>query len=444
MVDVNKLVKGDKIVTSDGSGFLILGFEHINWIKVREIFLDGTQGVHETGLYIPMTNFDEFDKVYEWTNWRKYTCPDGKNAYYKTNRKDIKFKRDGVMTSCSCHEDDLFNLQYGLNLCWERWEDKIKKEVNKMDNTAKVAVVTPKKINVNKLENMKFGDYIAIKVTGKDKSRHNIWMCVCPQCGDIIYATAYDLMHGRKNTVCKNCETKKKANSASTAVSVATSGYIDTYIGDPYSCDSTGSTAIATTSTIWYKDGSVTTTYNELNDDVTVAKATPPAYADDDFNMPYAISEEMDKISYREIRKDLLSYPVYYHIAHCIPADLTFHGKTAKKINEYYNLEKLFSQNYYKSMCYVGEVLYEGNVFTLLPNIAKFTKVQKTDLKECLYNLATFCATNKIKYLAMPRICSGGNKLPWYEVKDMILQAFEEVYNDSTSCEEIYIDFCYF
>ena len=442
MVDVDKLVRGDKIVTNDGSGFLILGFEHINWIKVREIYPDGTQAVQETGIYIPMTNFEEFDKVYEWTNWRKYTCPDGKIAYYKTNRKDIKFKRDGIITSCSCHEDDLFNLQYGLNLCWERWENKIKKEVNKMDNTAKTVAVAPKKINVNKLENTKFGDYIAIKVTGKDKSRHNIWMCVCPQCGDVIYATAYDLMHGRKNTTCKKCETKKKENSASTSAPVATTGYIDTYIGDPYPCDSTGSTTVATATTTWHDDGSVTTTYNDCGT-LTINGATPSAYADDDFNMPYAISEEVNSINYREIRKDLLSYPVYYHIVHCIPADLTFHGKTARKINEYYNLEKLFNQNYYKSLCYVGEVLYEGNVFTLLPNVAKFTKVKKSDLKDCLYSLATYCVKNKIKYLAMPRICSGGNKLPWHEVKDMILQVFEEVYNDSVNCEEIYIDFCY-
>lgn len=440
MVDVNKLVKGDKIITSDGSGYLILGFEHINWIKVREIYSDGTQGVHETGLYIPLTNFEEFEKVYEWTDWRTHSCPDGEIAYYKTNRRDIKFKRDNIVVSCSCHEDDVFNLKYGLSLCYERWIKKNELNNNNKGTNKMNTVVTPKKVNVNKLENMKFGDYIAVNITGKDKSRHNIWMCVCPKCGDVIYATAYDLMHNRKNTTCKKCEDVRIEKETTSTSATTTSGYIDVQIGDPYPCDSTGATAIATTSTIWYNNGSVTTTYNEYDNTTT----TPTAYADDDFNMPYAISEEVSNINYREIRKDLLSYPVYYNIVHCIPADLTFHGKTAKRINELYNLEHLFNQGHCKDFCNVGEVLWESNVFTMLPNIAKFTKVQRADLRECLYNLAMFCGNNKIKYLVMPRICSGGNKLPWHEVKDMILETFETVYTDNKFNSEIYMDFCYF
>lgn len=420
MVDVDKLVKGDKIITKDGSGFLILGFEHINWIKVREFYSDGTYSKKETGIYIPLANFEEFEKVYEWTDWRKYICPDGGVAYYKTNRKDIKFKRDNIETHCSCHVDDIFNLKFGLELCYNRWREKVKKEskeIKKMKN-----ITTPKKINVNKLENKWFGDFVALKIVGKDKSRHNIWMCVCPICGEIIYATAYDLMHGRKKTTCKTCaERKAKAISESES---ATSGYISD---------------VATTSTTWYSDGSTTTTYADyMGKDNTT-------YTDDDFNMPFTTSEEMNKINYREIRKDLLSYPVYYHIVHCIPADLTLHGKTARKINDFYNLERIFEEEYIKDFCGVGDVLWDSNVFTLLPNEAKFTKVEYHNLNKCLHNLAMYCVTNNIKYLAMPRICSGGNKLPWHEVKDMILEKFEDIYkNFGERASQIYIDFCYF
>ena len=199
MVDVNKLAKGDKIINDLGEKYIVTDLTSLpTWLIVREIYPDGTQEFYQKTLYVPKTNMEKFDKVYEWSDWRKYTCPDGEVAQYRTNRRYITFKRDDVSVDCTCHCDDVFNLEYGLGLCWERWKEKTNNsKVESRDNMG-TSVVAPKKINVNKLENQQFGDYIAVKITGKDKSRHNIWMCVCPNCGDIIYATAYDLMHGRK------------------------------------------------------------------------------------------------------------------------------------------------------------------------------------------------------------------------------------------------------
>ena len=57
----------------------------------------------------------------------------------------------------------------------------------------------------------------------------------------------------------------------------------------------------------------------------------------------------------------------------------------------------------------------------------------------------------RIKYLAMPRICCGSNKKDWNTVKTMILDAFNNAYTKASESantnneepEEIYIDFCY-
>ena len=447
MLDVNKLAKGDKIIfTEDGvkRKYLVTDLSYLpKWVYVRGIHEDGSQDSFQYAWYVDRMETDKMEKVYEWCDWRKYTCPDGGIAKYKTNRRDIVFKRDGIEVSTSCHDDDIFNLNYGLGLCWDRWNNS----QNASASSTSSARITPKKINVNKLEGEKFGDYVAIEIAGKDNSRHNIWKCVCPICGDTIYATAYDLMHKRKNTVCNKCKEKKEKELESSQISTKDYefvGYLQA-VDENESLDKAD--AIAMTSTTWYSDGSIITTCSDFTDDTTTTKVTNTAISKED---PEFVAVG-DYINYREVKKDLLDYPVYYKIAHCIPADLTFYGDTANRINTLFNLSHIFKVNGYEDICEAGEIIFEGNVFTLLPNRAKFTPVEDKDLEYCLNDLAFLCVRERIKYLAMPRICCGRNKKDWNTVKTMILDAFSNAYTKASEFantneelpEEIYIDFCY-
>lgn len=447
MLDVNKLAKGDKIIfTEDGvkRKYLVTDLSYLpKWVYVRGIHEDGSQDSFQYAWYVDRMETDKMEKVYEWCDWRKYTCPDGGIAKYKTNRRDIVFKRDGIEVSTSCHDDDIFNLNYGLGLCWDRWNNSQNASASSTSSTR----ITPKKINVNKLEGEKFGDYVAIQIAGKDKSRHNIWQCACPNCGDVIYATAYDLMHGRKNTVCNKCKDKKLKEQEASQISTKDYefvGYLQA-VDENESLDKAD--AIAMTSTTWYSDGSIITTCSDFTDDTTTTKVTNTAISKED---PEFVAVG-DYINYREVKKDLLDYPVYYKIAHCIPADLTFYGDTANRINTLFNLSHIFKVNGYEDICEAGEIIFEGNVFTLLPNKAKFTSVEDKDLEYCLNDLAFLCVRERIKYLAMPRICCGRNKKDWDTVKTMILDAFNKAYTKASEFanphneepEEIYIDFCY-
>lgn len=447
MLDVNKLAKGDKIIfTEDGvkRKYLVTDLSYLpKWVYVRGIHEDGSQDSFQYAWYVDRMETDKMEKVYEWCDWRKYICPDGGIAKYKTNRRDIVFKRDGIEVSTSCHDDDIFNLNYGLGLCWDRWNNSQNASASSTSSTR----ITPKKINVNKLEGEKFGDYVAIQIAGKDKSRHNIWQCACPNCGDVIYATAYDLMHGRKNTVCNKCKDKKLKEQEASQISTKDYefvGYLQA-VDENESLDKAD--AIAMTSTTWYSDGSIITTCSDFTDDTTTTKVTNTAISKED---PEFVAVG-DYINYREVKKDLLDYPVYYKIAHCIPADLTFYGDTANRINTLFNLSHIFKDNGYEDICEAGEVIFEGNVFTLLPNRAKFTPVEDKDLEYCLNDLAFLCVRERIKYLAMPRICCGRNKKDWDTVKTMILDVFNNAYTKASESantnneepEEIYIDFCY-
>ena len=446
MLDVNKLAKGDKIIfTEDGvkRKYLVADLSYLpKWVYVRGIHEDGSQDSFQYAWYVDRMETDKMEKVYEWCDWRKYTCPDGGIEKYKTNRRDIVFKRDGIEVSTSCHDDDIFNLNYGLGLCWDRWNNSQNASASSTSSTR----ITPKKINVNKLEGEKFGDYVAIEIAGKDKSRHNIWKCACPICGDTIYATAYDLMHKRKNTVCNKCKEKKEKELESSQTSTKDYefvGYLQA-VNENESLDEAD--AIAMTSTTWYSDGSIITTCNDFTDGATTTKVTNTAIGKED---PEFVAVG-DYINYREIKKDLLNYPVYYKIAHCIPADLTFYGDTAKRIDKLFSLSHIF-KNIDKESCKASQIIYEGNVFTLLVNEKKFAPVEDEDLKECLNSLAYLCLADHVKYLAMPKICCGRNKKDWNTVKTMILDAFSNAYTKASEFantneelpEEIYIDFCY-
>lgn len=59
-----------------------------------------------------------------------------------------------------------------------------------------------KKITSKDIKGQKFGDFIALEVIDKDKSRHNIWLCECPECKKTIRGTVYDLTHNRINLKC--------------------------------------------------------------------------------------------------------------------------------------------------------------------------------------------------------------------------------------------------
>ena len=147
-------------------------------------------------------------------------------------------------------------------------------------------------------------------------------------------------------------------------------------------------------------------------------------------------------VLYEEKQVDLLSVPVYYHIAHCIPADLSFWGETANKIDLLYNMkQQILEYEWYAVK--KGTAFLVDNVYNLIVTNKKFERPTLEDLKVCVLDMAKDCILGNVKYLAMPHIGCGHNKLNWEDVKPMILDCFEEAYN-KLKHEYINIDENYF
>lgn len=84
------------------------------------------------------TDHPYFEMVHIWTSWRKLKDPTGlltkyfiEEAVYKTNRKTIFVKINGKKVKVTCHKNDVFDLDTGLNIGINRWIEKYYGEVDK-------------------------------------------------------------------------------------------------------------------------------------------------------------------------------------------------------------------------------------------------------------------------------------------------------------------------
>lgn len=295
-------------------------------------------------------------------------------------------------------------------------------------DTDKTITVKVHTVNPNNLTGEVFGDYIVVDANDRDGSGHKLWRCVCPTCGDTFKTTSYELIKGRKKTVCKKCE-NTRFESTSTSASTDPNVTYSTYNPLDNNNNNFDCTAISSV--------------NKYDENATFVYTTANGIKEEKY------AQICSKVFVRDLNADLLSMPVYYNIAHCIPADFTVYGATAQRINDVYDLVDLIKHDYmdWEVRPNVGDVNYLKNVFTLFATPKKYARPSMEDLRKCVANLAQECVDLGIMHLAMPRIGCGHNKLKWDEVKDMICEEFEKVYtnmsNDTVDSRVIRITFCY-
>lgn len=158
--------------------------------------------------------------------------------------------------------------------------------------------------------------------------------------------------------------------------------------------------------------------------------------------------------NYEERQVDMLSLPVYYHIAFAIPADLSFGSATARQIDAFYGLRDKLEKavEKYEDECEdletgwlkAGDTICVENIFVMLTTNKKYQRPTLDTIRSCVRVIAEECYENKIRYLAMPRVGCGHGHLNWDVVKEAILDEFDN-YFDEMDEEEYrpFITFCY-
>lgn len=143
-------------------------------------------------------------------------------------------------------------------------------------------------------------------------------------------------------------------------------------------------------------------------------------------------------MQYREIKKDLFDVPSKYYFAHCINGSYNLGAGIAKTFRD-----RLFMQSKLRSMYpieegeeskYIGEALLVGNVFNLVTKAFHFNKPTYESLYSALKSMHEQCKELGIKYLAMPKIGCGLDRLDWDKVSAIIKEVFSDLDIDILIC----------
>ena len=126
-----------------------------------------------------------------------------------------------------------------------------------------------------------------------------------------------------------------------------------------------------------------------------------------------------------ELPMNIISVPQGWYIAHAISADLNFSTGLPATMNKVFDIEntlKLIKEHFDITP---GEVVQLGNLYNLIVKDSSYDSPDRKALADALIELRDNLEADGAKKLAMPRICTGRNGLPWEDVLEMIDEAFD-------------------
>lgn len=137
---------------------------------------------------------------------------------------------------------------------------------------------------------------------------------------------------------------------------------------------------------------------------------------------------------FKEEKRDLFTLDERYALAHCISTDCAMGAGIAVQFQKKYNLRGVVLG---RSYGYIGEcvayVQFKDNdkdkrevVFNLMTKEKYWHKPTYESLTKTLVEMKKQCLDMDIKYLAMPKIGCGLDKLQWGKVREIIKETFQD------------------
>jgi hypothetical protein len=130
-------------------------------------------------------------------------------------------------------------------------------------------------------------------------------------------------------------------------------------------------------------------------------------------------------MTYREVYGDLFNVDKKYYLAHCISADFALGKGIAVEFNKRYDMKKkLHNQFIVNDDCWPTCYMID-NVFNLVTKEKYWHKPTYQTLCAALVDMRKHIERYDIKYVAMPTIGSGLDRLEWYKVSEIIKEVFK-------------------
>lgn len=113
-----------------------------------------------------------------------------------------------------------------------------------------------------------------------------------------------------------------------------------------------------------------------------------------------------------------------YYFAHCISSDYALGAGIAidfqKKFKIRDTLKKYGTGKY-------PELITIDNIFNLVTKDKYWHKPTYESITACIKHMRDACIDNNIKYLAMPKIGCGLDRLSWPKVREIIMEEFKDL-----------------
>ena len=135
-------------------------------------------------------------------------------------------------------------------------------------------------------------------------------------------------------------------------------------------------------------------------------------------------------MKYNEQQGNLFELDDRYNLAHCISKDCEMGAGIATEFNRRFpkmksKLKQVVSDNKIHYPFTIFDI--ENKVFNLITKESYFHKPSYDSITIAIRQMAAICKREEIRYLGMPRIGSGLDRLQWCIVKDIIMREFEDV-----------------
>lgn len=128
-----------------------------------------------------------------------------------------------------------------------------------------------------------------------------------------------------------------------------------------------------------------------------------------------------------EKKMDLFKVEDKYYLAHCISSDCEMGAGIAVEFQKRFELKEILLKNYTDEQRKHPTCILEKNIFNLITKKKYWDKPNYRSLKEALTEMKNIIILKNIKFIAMPKIGCGLDKLQWKIVKEMIKTIFSDI-----------------
>ena len=136
----------------------------------------------------------------------------------------------------------------------------------------------------------------------------------------------------------------------------------------------------------------------------------------------------------KEEKRNLFDVGNEYHLAHCISSDCKMGAGIAVEFQKRYKLRNILLNKYNEEERKHPTCIFEKSVLNLITKEKYWHKPTYQTLQTSLIVMRRIVVTDKIKYIAMPKLGCGLDRLQWGKVREIVYETFKDLDGEILVC----------